>query len=98
MTPRLSKKAILAEAARQSRETGHPLEVDHAIPVRGKVKRGSQDWVLICGLGIPSNWQIVPKEINRKKWMHFSSEESRHEEMRLMRLAGQSFTQRGRTG
>jgi hypothetical protein len=56
--------------------------------VRSKVRRGSHDWVLICGLDIPANWQVIPARENGAKWMHFGIEDAAAEERRLMALHG----------
>ena len=69
LTPRGAKAAIMEEARARSEAEGMAYEVDHVIPVQGKVRRNSDDWVLVCGLDIPSNWEIVPKSENRGKWM-----------------------------
>ncbi len=83
MTPKNAKQKALADVRKLSNETGKAHELDHVIPIRSKIKRGSDDWVLICGLDIPENWQILPKETNRKKWMLFSNADARAEEERL---------------
>lgn len=51
-------RAIYAEAARLTRETGIPHEVDHFYPLRSKV---------MCGLHVETNLQIITAEANRKK-------------------------------
>lgn len=51
-------QAIYAEAARLTRETGIPHEVDHYYPLRSKV---------MCGLHVETNLQILKAEKNRKK-------------------------------
>ena len=51
-------QAIYAEAARLTRETGVPHEVDHYYPLRSKV---------MCGLHVETNLQILKAEKNRKK-------------------------------
>lgn len=44
--------------------------------------------VPICGLHVPSNFQVIPKSVNReeKRW-RFTEEEARAEEARLMEIA-----------
>ena len=88
MTPKKAKRRALEEVERISSETGICHELDHVIPIRSKVIRGSDDWVLICGLDVPENWQILPKEANRKKWMRFSRADANAEERRLARILG----------
>lgn len=85
LTPKNAKQKALSDVRKLSSETGKPHELDHVIPIRSKIKRGSDDWVLICGLDIPENWQILPKEANRKKWMHFSKADARAEQERLIK-------------
>jgi hypothetical protein len=51
-------KAIYAEAARLTRETGVPHEVDHVVPVQGRE---------VCGLHVENNLQIITREANRRK-------------------------------
>jgi 5-methylcytosine-specific restriction endonuclease McrA len=49
---------IYEEARRLTLETGIPHEVDHIIPLRGK---------LVCGLHIALNMQIITRTANRRK-------------------------------
>jgi len=50
--------SIYAEAARITRETGLPHEVDHIVPLQSP---------LVCGLHVPCNLRIVTREVNRRK-------------------------------
>lgn len=55
------KDAILRfyeEAARLTRETGIPHEVDHIVPLQGD---------LVSGLHVPENLQVIPRSLNRSK-------------------------------
>ena len=50
--------AIYAEAKRLTLETGMPHEVDHIIPLQGR---------MVSGLHVPSNLQILTESQNRSK-------------------------------
>ena len=50
--------AIYDEAARLTRETGIPHEVDHIYPLRSKV---------MCGLHVEANLRVIPMPVNRSK-------------------------------
>jgi hypothetical protein len=90
MTPKNAKQKALAEVRELTERTGKPHELDHVIPIRSKIKRGSDDWVLICGLDVPENWNILPREANRSKWTRFSKADAKAEEHRLIkRLSGE---------
>jgi hypothetical protein len=49
---------IYEEAARVTKQTGVPHEVDHYYPIRGKV---------VCGLNVPWNMQVITKTENCAK-------------------------------
>jgi len=55
-------KAIYAEAARLSRETGVEHHVDHVIPLQGRT---------VSGLHVETNLQIIPAADNHKKANRF---------------------------
>ena len=85
LTPENAKRRALAKVRELNETTGHLHELDHVIPIRSKINRRSDDWVLVCGLDIPENWQILPKKSNRNKWMRFSYADAKAEEDRLMK-------------
>lgn len=51
-------KAFYRHAARLTRQRGTPYEVDHIIPLAGK---------MISGLHVHNNLRVVPKAVNRSK-------------------------------
>jgi hypothetical protein len=55
--------AIYAKAKQLSGDTGIPHEVDHVIPLRGK---------LVSGLHVVANLQVVPRAENRRKSKRFA--------------------------
>jgi hypothetical protein len=87
MTPPGAWAKMRGECRATTLATNVPHAIDHIVPIRGKVRRGSDDYVLICGLDVPANWQIIPKGANGEKWMRFSNADARAEEARLMRFA-----------
>lgn len=58
-------KAIYLECARITNETGIPHQVDHIVPLKGKI---------VSGLHVPWNLQIIPARENRKKSNNFQIE------------------------
>lgn len=52
-------------AAQRARETGIPHEVDHIVPLLGK---------MVSGLHVEDNLRVVPRRINRLKSNHFAVE------------------------
>lgn len=55
-------ESFYTEAARISRETGIPHEVDHIVPLAGEA---------VCGLHVETNLQIVPRTLNRQKGQRY---------------------------
>lgn len=53
---------IYAEARRMTKETGIPHDVDHIIPLQGK---------MVSGLHCEQNLQVLPRKQNRQKHNHF---------------------------
>lgn len=61
MPPWVDRAAFLPiyeEAARLTRETGIPHEVDHIVPIQHP---------LVCGLHVPANLRVIPRSANRAK-------------------------------
>lgn len=61
-TPKWANEFIISEiyelAALRSKMTGFKWEVDHIIPLKGK---------LVCGFHVETNLQVIPALLNRKK-------------------------------
>lgn len=55
---RAAMEAFYATAARLTKETGIPHEVDHIIPLTG---------TSVCGLHVETNLQVITKSANRRK-------------------------------
>jgi 5-methylcytosine-specific restriction endonuclease McrA len=85
MTPKNAKQNALAKIRMLNEKTGKSHELDHVIPIRSKIKSGTDDWILICGLDVPENWEILLKEANRSKWMRFSKADAKAEEERVIK-------------
>lgn len=56
--------AIRAEAKRRTEETGVRHEIDHIYPLQSPY---------VCGLDVPANMRVVPREVNRQKHNKISS-------------------------
>lgn len=63
-TPPWANKGEIAKIYKMAAEIGE--EVDHIIPLRGKI---------VCGLHVETNLRIVPKSVNRKKYNKFDPDE-----------------------
>lgn len=59
---RMAIATFYAEAARLTRQTGIPHEVDHIIPLQGR---------RVSGLHVESNLRVIPYKENRSKLNHF---------------------------
>ncbi len=51
------------EARRLSEQTGQPHEVDHILPLRGR---------LVSGLHVHNNLRVVPRRVNRQKGAEYA--------------------------
>lgn len=76
----LEIQAIYIEAARLTKETGIPHEVDHTIPLQGKN---------ISGLHILDNLQVLPKSLNNSKNNKFDAKA--YDALNLPLLIKQTF-------
>ena len=56
-------KEVYIQAQYRTKETGVPHEVDHIIPLQGK---------LVCGLHVPANLQILTEKENQTKNAKFT--------------------------
>jgi hypothetical protein len=59
---RAAIKAVYAECVRLTEETGIPHEVDHEVPLNGR---------MVSGLHVHWNLKPIPAHINRRKSNHF---------------------------
>ena len=76
---------LVALRRRLEAETGVPHVIDHIVPrfSRSRPTHSTRS-VLICGLDVEENYEVVPRKANASKAWYFSEEERHREEVRLL--------------